>query len=119
NAAMPRALGAIVARCLEKDPARRFASAAELRDALLALQRWPRAEGLPELARICERILVMEEGSDSWKVPRARGRDRDAASRPGSRRPFDRRARAGAERVPRAHDRSAQGQAVPLRPDLQ
>jgi len=68
NAAMPRALGAIVARCLEKDPARRFASAAELRDALLALQRWPRDEGLPELARICERILVMEEGSDSWKA---------------------------------------------------
>ncbi len=68
NAAMPRALDGIVARCLEKDPAQRFANAAELRDALLALQRWPREEGLPELARICERILVMEEGSDSWNA---------------------------------------------------
>lgn len=66
NAAMPRALGAIVARCLEKDPAMRYANAAELRDALVALQRWPHDEALPELARICERILVLEEGGDSW-----------------------------------------------------
>jgi dienelactone hydrolase len=68
NAAMPRALGEIVARCLEKDPAARFASAAELRDALLTLQRWPREVALPELARICERILLMEEGADSWNA---------------------------------------------------
>ncbi len=68
NPAMPRALDAIVSRCLEKDPARRFASTAELRDALLALQRWPRDEGLPELARICERILLIEEGADSWNA---------------------------------------------------
>jgi eukaryotic-like serine/threonine-protein kinase len=68
NAAMPRALDGLVGRCLERDPARRFASAAELRDALVALQRWPRDEGLPELARICERILLMEEGADSWNA---------------------------------------------------
>ena len=68
NGAMPRALDAIVARCLEKDPAQRFASAAELRDALARLQRWPREEALPELARICERILMMEEGADSWNA---------------------------------------------------
>jgi serine/threonine protein kinase/dienelactone hydrolase len=68
NPAMPRALDDIAARCLEKDPGRRFASAADVREALLTLQRWPRDEGLPELARICERILVMEEGADSWNA---------------------------------------------------
>ncbi|MFN8588147.1 MAG: protein kinase [Candidatus Eisenbacteria bacterium] len=68
NAAMPRALGQIVARCLERDPALRFASAVELRDALLALQRWPRDEALPELARICDRILMLEEGAESWNA---------------------------------------------------
>ncbi len=68
NPAMPRGLDAIAARCLEKDPAQRYASAAELRDALIALQRWPYDEALPELARICERILVMEEGADSWNA---------------------------------------------------
>ncbi|MCC6652299.1 MAG: protein kinase, partial [Candidatus Eisenbacteria bacterium] len=68
NAAMPRALGEIVARCLERDPALRYANAGELRDALLALQRWPYDEALPELARICERILMMEEGAESWNA---------------------------------------------------
>ncbi len=68
NPAMPRALGEIVARCLEKDPAKRFANAEELRDALVALQAWARDEGLPALARICERILMMEEGADSWNA---------------------------------------------------
>jgi len=68
DATLPRALGAIIARCLQRDPEQRYASASELREALVALQRWPQDEGLPELARICERILVMEEGADSWNA---------------------------------------------------
>jgi dienelactone hydrolase len=66
--AMPQALGELVARCLERDPARRLASASTLRDGLRAIERWPHETGLPELARICERILVMEEGADSWNA---------------------------------------------------
>ncbi len=66
NDAMPRGLDRIVARCLEKDPADRYAAAAEVADALAALDRWPRAEGLPELVELCDRILIMEEGRDSW-----------------------------------------------------
>jgi serine/threonine protein kinase/dienelactone hydrolase len=68
NDAMPRGLELIVARCLEKDREKRYASAAELRDALVALERWPHDEALPELARICERILLLEEGPDSWSA---------------------------------------------------
>ena len=49
-------------------PAMRYANAAELRDALLALQRWPYDEALPELARICERIPVLEESAESWNA---------------------------------------------------
>jgi serine/threonine protein kinase/dienelactone hydrolase len=66
NARMPRGLDPIVGRCLEKDPARRPESAAELSDELVRLQQWARNEGLPELARIGERILALEEGPDSW-----------------------------------------------------
>jgi formylglycine-generating enzyme required for sulfatase activity/dienelactone hydrolase len=64
--AVPRGLGRIVARCLEVEPARRYADAGELLAALTGLRRWPREEGLPELAGICERILTMEESADSW-----------------------------------------------------
>ncbi len=66
NQALPAGLERIIACCLEKDPALRFASAEALRDALVRLKRWPTDEALPELARICERILVVEEGPDSW-----------------------------------------------------
>ncbi len=66
NPAMPHALDRIVARCLEKDPGQRYASGAELGDELARLARWPHETGLPELAQICDRILVLEEGADSW-----------------------------------------------------
>ena len=68
NEDLPRGLEQIISRCLEKDPAQRWASATELRDALLALQRWPYDVALPELARTCERILGLEEGPDSWSA---------------------------------------------------
>lgn len=66
NDAMPAQLDAIVLRCLEKDPADRYGAAADVAAALAALRSWPRDEALPELARLCDRILVMEEGRDSW-----------------------------------------------------
>lgn len=66
NPALPRALDAILARCLEQSPEKRWASADELLEALGRLQRWPAEEGLPELSRICDRILVLEEGAESW-----------------------------------------------------
>ena len=68
NGAMPRALQSIVTRCLEKDPGQRYSSAAELVEALGGLQNWSRNEGLPELARIIDRILLLEEGQDSWNA---------------------------------------------------
>ena len=66
NDAVPAGLDAIVLRCLEKDPAHRYATAADVAAALSALRSWPRDAALPELARLCDRILTMEEGRDSW-----------------------------------------------------
>lgn len=68
NPAMPHGLDPIVARCLEKDSAKRYASAAELGEEFSRLRRWAREEALPELAQMCERILPMEESSDSWNA---------------------------------------------------
>ncbi|MEO7867001.1 MAG: protein kinase, partial [Candidatus Eisenbacteria bacterium] len=65
---LPRGLQQIIARCLEQDPALRFASAEELRAELSRLRRWPSEVALPELAGICDRILVVEEGRDSWEA---------------------------------------------------
>ena len=62
----PAAVRQLLGRCLEKDPAQRFASAAEVSDAIADMQRWAREKGLPELVRLCERILVLEEGRESW-----------------------------------------------------
>ncbi len=68
NSAMPHGLEHIVARCLERDPARRYGTVAEFAADLDRLRRWAHDEGLPELARICDRILMMEEGPDSWQA---------------------------------------------------
>ena len=65
---LPAGLAAIIGRCLENDPAQRYASAEELLEALRELRRWPREKALPELTRLCERILLMEEGDDSWNA---------------------------------------------------
>ena len=35
-------------------------------DALAALRRWPREEGLPELIRLCEGNTVVQEDRDCW-----------------------------------------------------
>ncbi len=43
KAGLPAELGAIIEKCLEKDPANRFASAEELRERLVALRRQVRA----------------------------------------------------------------------------
>ncbi|MBZ0267134.1 protein kinase [bacterium] len=52
NAALPAALDAVVARCLEKDPRRRYADANELRDALATLREGGSAAGaLPPAGR--------------------------------------------------------------------
>ena len=66
NGVVPCGLDRIVTRCLEKNPEDRYAGVEDIADELAALQRWPRDEGLPELARLCDRILFMEEGRDSW-----------------------------------------------------
>lgn len=65
-AGTPAAVRELLARCLEKDPSRRPASAVVVADALEAMFRWARDEGVPELVRQCDRILVLEEGRESW-----------------------------------------------------
>ncbi len=56
----------LLRRCLEKDAAGRCSSASQILDDLAALDRWARDEAIPELARLCDRILVLEEGRESW-----------------------------------------------------
>ncbi|MFO0962175.1 MAG: protein kinase [Phycisphaerales bacterium] len=65
-AATPAAVRTLLQSCLEKDPARRPASAAAVADALASTKRWARDEAIPELVRQCERIFVLEESRDSW-----------------------------------------------------
>jgi len=62
----PTAVRQLLRRCLEKDPATRCASASSISEEFAAMRRWAREEAIPELARLCERILVMEEGRESW-----------------------------------------------------
>ncbi|HKI83328.1 MAG TPA: protein kinase, partial [Candidatus Krumholzibacteria bacterium] len=66
NDAMPHRLEGIVVRCLEKDPADRYSEVLEVADALAALRRWPREEGVPELIRLCQGNTVVQEDRDCW-----------------------------------------------------
>ncbi len=68
NPAVPGRLAAIVHRCLEKDPARRYATAAQLHDELVQLRDWARGEAVTELARIVDRIQGLEEGPEAWEA---------------------------------------------------
>jgi dienelactone hydrolase len=68
NPNVPERLAAIIARCLEKDPDRRFADAAALHDALVGVREWARGEGASELARIVDRIQGLEEGPEAWEA---------------------------------------------------
>ena len=65
---VPSRLAAIVHRCLEKDPAVRYASAAELHDALESVRRWAKTDGPAELARVVDRIQGLEEGPEAWEA---------------------------------------------------
>ena len=65
-AGTPASMRKLLGRCLEKNPAERFASGSAVADALTALHRWARDEAIPELARLCDQILVWEEGRESW-----------------------------------------------------
>lgn len=68
NPRTPARLAAIVQRCLEKDPAARFADAAEVHAALDSLRRWAREDGPAELARVVDQIQGLEEGPEAWQA---------------------------------------------------
>jgi serine/threonine-protein kinase len=68
---VPPDLAAIVARCLEKEPARRFASAAELLEALLACREQLPEEGVSRVGR--ERWPLRVWRDCLWRVARAPG----------------------------------------------
>jgi len=63
---VPEAIRDLIRRCVAKDPAHRCPSAGSIVEELEALRRWARDKAVPELAKICDRILVLEEGRDSW-----------------------------------------------------
>jgi len=68
NPDVPSRLAAIVQRCLEKDPAARYADGGELRDALRGLRDWARGDGAAELAAIVDRIQGLEEGPEAYQA---------------------------------------------------
>jgi len=68
NDAVPTRLAGSVARCLDKEPGKRYASGAELRDALAAVRDWSNGEARTELARIIDRIQGLEEGPEAWEA---------------------------------------------------
>jgi dienelactone hydrolase len=68
NPAVPARLGAIIQRCLEKDPASRFTSATELHDELVRLRDWAQGEAATELSRVVDRIQGLEEGPEAWEA---------------------------------------------------
>jgi eukaryotic-like serine/threonine-protein kinase len=65
---VPPGLRKIIGRCLEKDPANRYASASELRDELHQVRDWAREEAIPNLSRIIERIQSLDEGPEAWQA---------------------------------------------------
>jgi dienelactone hydrolase len=62
----PRSLREILRRCLDKDPAQRYSSAAELAVELKRLGGWARNEALPELARMVDGIQLFDDGPGPW-----------------------------------------------------
>jgi eukaryotic-like serine/threonine-protein kinase len=65
---MPPGLRKIIGRCLERDPANRYASASELREELHQIRDWAREEAIPNLSRIIERIQSLDEGPEAWQA---------------------------------------------------
>ncbi len=68
NPAVPARLAAVIHRCLEKDAALRYPTAAGLRDDLVALHDWARGDALTSLTRIVDRIQGLEEGPEAWEA---------------------------------------------------
>ena len=65
-AGTPAALCELLRRCLEKDRSQRCGSASEVAAAMASLASWARDQAIPELARLCDRIHLLEESRDSW-----------------------------------------------------
>jgi serine/threonine-protein kinase len=77
--AVPRSLGKIVLRCLEKNPAKRFATAGELRAALRAVAR-PRRSPVGAIAGLV--LLLAALGASYYFLRLRPGTVRDGASSP-------------------------------------
>jgi len=67
-ASLPRALADVIARCLEKEPADRFANAEDLANDLTHIRDWARSEGLPALVKIVGQIQILDEGPETWNA---------------------------------------------------
>lgn len=65
---LPRPLATIIRRCLQKNPADRYAHAGELLAELRRLRNWIRDEALPKLTSIIERIQGLDEGPEAWSA---------------------------------------------------
>jgi hypothetical protein len=99
----PRALGNIVLRCLEKDPGRRFATARELRDAIRAVEKPPRAgwlnaiTALVLLAAVLGAAYFRLRSPDEPPKPAAAARPAPRATSPPAPAPAGERGAAGGE----------------------
>jgi len=67
NPGVPARFATIIQRCLEKDPASRFANASDLHEEMVRLRNWAHEAGPAELARIVDRIQGLEEGPEAWE----------------------------------------------------
>jgi serine/threonine-protein kinase len=104
----PRALGNIVLRCLEKDPGRRFPTARELRAAIRAVEKPPRAGWLNAMTALVLLAAVLGAAYVRFKARAAE--PRPAASAVPAARPSP---PAAAAASPPAAERSAPGGATP------